>query len=352
MNIKNRQVGFDLLKVISCISVIIIHMGAYVLNNTSVDTFNYKLANSYAGVVHFCVGVFVMITGAFLLTRKEISKEKLFKHYILRIGLIYIITSMIYKIFYYNLGNLRGISLDIILGMFLRTITGTSHLHLWYLYMLLGLYLLYPVIYKLVTRFTRKELKYTLIILLFLSSILFSINEILGLLRVDFRISIELKISIYVFYLIAGFYLYKYNLSKKKSIILISLIPISSIFTVVLSNMRAMQINSFSLNFINYESINIVLSTLGMFYLFKLINRRVNFSEIMSKIICVLSKETLGIYLIHLLVMDYIYKKGVINFSNVNNVILIPVYSIIIFIICFLMVYAVDYLRKVIKKYL
>ena len=122
MNVKNRQIGFDLLKIISCISVIIIHMCAYVLNNTSVNMFNYQLSNSYAGVVHFSVGVFVMITGAFLLSRNELTKEKLFKHYILKVGLIYIITSMIYKIFYYNSGSLDGLSLNIIFGMFIRTI--------------------------------------------------------------------------------------------------------------------------------------------------------------------------------------------------------------------------------------
>lgn len=350
MNIKSRQIGFDLLKIISCISVIIIHMSAYVLNTISVDTLQYKIASSYAGVVHFSVGVFVMITGAFLLSRDEMSKKKIFKHYILKVGLIYIITSMIYKIFYYNGGDLNNLSINIIFGMFIRTLAGSSHLHLWYLYMLLGLYLIYPLIYKLVRKSNKEELKYTLIVLLFLSSILFSINELLGLLKLDFRISTELKLSIYIFYFIAGFYLYKYNLSKRKSILLISLIPISSIFTIILSNIRALQIKAFSLNFINYESINIVLSALGMFYLFKLINKKIKFSENISKIVYFLSKETLGIYLIHLLVMDYIYKKNIINFNLIGNVLLIPIYSIVVFSICFIIVYFVKYLCKVVKK--
>lgn len=351
MDIEKRKVSFDLLKVLACISVIIIHMCAYVLNNQGVDTINYKLANSYAAVAHWAVGVFVMITGMFLLNKKEeIPLKRLLTHYALRMGLIYLITALLYKISYFYINGGHDLTISTLFGMFIRSLTGSSHLHLWYLYMLVPLYLLYPLLYKLVKNSTRKELKYTLVVIFILSSLLFSINELLGLLRVDFRVSLELKLSIYIFYFLAGYYLYKYKLSKIKSIILLSLIPVSSILTIFLSITRAMQIKGFSLNFINYESANIVLLTLGVFYLFVLIDKRIKFNETSSDIICTLSKETLGIYLIHMLVMDIIYKFNYVNFNLFKNVLMIPIYSIFIFLICFVITYTVKLVCKVIKK--
>ena len=162
--------------------------------------------------------------------------------------------------------------------------------------------------------------------------------------------SLEIKLSVYIFYFLAGYYLYKYKLSKIKTIILLSLIPVSSILTIFLTLTRAMQIKAFSLNFINYESVNIVTLTLGVFYLFVLINEKVKFSEVSSAIICTLSKETLGIYLIHMLVMDILYKYNYVNFKLFRNVLLIPIYSIIIFLICFVITYIVKFPCKVIKK--
>ena len=349
MDIRERKVSFDLLKVLACLSVIIIHVCAYILNKYSVETINYKLANTYACLAHWAVGVFVMISGMFLLT-KPITLKKLYKHYVLRIGVIYLFVSLFYKISRFYMDGGHSISISNLFGMFIRSLAGVSELHLWYLYMLIPLYMLYPILYKIVKKFTRKELKYTLIVLFILSSIPFSINEILGLLRVDFRISIELKLSIYIFYFLSGYYLYKYNLSKIKSIILISLIPISSFLTVYLSNLRAMQIKYFSLSFINYESVNIVVLTLGIFYLFKYIQERIEFSEISSKAICTLSSCTFGIYLFHMLVMDMIYNTGIIKFAFLRNVIIIPIYSLAIFIICFIIIYTVKLLCKVIKK--
>lgn len=347
MKKEKRDMAFDLLKIISAVAVIIIHMSSYVLTTRGTNTIYFKISNFYATIMHFSVPIFIMITGAFLLSKKEeLPLKKIYKKYILKTFIIFILATLFYKITSMYQNNIT-LTINNIFNILIQAIFGNSEVHLWYLYMLIGLYMLYPIIYKFIKSSNKKTIEYTLIILFILSSLIFSLSELSIITGIT--VASRLNISIYIFYFLAGYYLYTYDLTKIKSLILLILLPISMIGTYLLSTFATLKLRSFNLIFVEYSSVNIVILSLGMFYLFKLISKKINPTKTLTEIIYIISKLTLGVYIIHMFIMDYIYKLNIINFRILTNVYLIPLYSIIIFIISALATYIVKTICKILK---
>ena len=73
---ENRNSGYqlyiDVLRIIACFSVIMLHTSAQAWYSLPVDSGGFKIANSYDALFRFGVPVFVMISGAlFLAPEKE-----------------------------------------------------------------------------------------------------------------------------------------------------------------------------------------------------------------------------------------------------------------------------------------
>lgn len=210
--------------------------------------------------------------------------------------------------------------------------------------------MIYPIIYKIIKNSTKKQIEYILIVLFILSSVVYSINEYFYLFKLNYKIYNNLDISIYIFYFIAGYYLYKFKLSKLTTNLLIILTLLTLIITPVLSIISSYSFNKFTLLFVEYKSVNIVILSIGIFLLFKKISDKVNFSYCFSKIIFILSNMSFGIYLIHMLVIDIFNALDIISLKNTISSLLIPIYSLIVFTISFCFLFFVKILCKVLKK--
>lgn len=92
----------------------------------------------------WAVPCFVMVTGALLLDEnREVSFDKLFNKYILRALGALVVFSMVFRIFDIIMDK-ESFGLKSILKGFYEIFTGTGWSHIWYLYLLIGLYLLLP----------------------------------------------------------------------------------------------------------------------------------------------------------------------------------------------------------------
>lgn len=351
MNTNKRIVAFDLLKIIACLAVITIHISAYPLTNNIVNSPKFIIATIFTSITRWSVPIFVMITGAFLLSKREpIPIKTLYKKYILKIFIIYLLFGVFYKLCYLYLDGSTHISVSYLSTMIIDILIGNAHIHLWYLYMLIGLYMIYPIIHKLVNNCNKRQIEYALIIIFLASSVTYTINEIFTLCQTNYKIYHNLNISIYIFYFIAGYYLYNFKISKKSSKILMILIPMLLLSTITLSILASTNFNRFTLLFVEYQSLNTVVLSISVFYLFKVISNKMKFSNHISKIITLVSDKIMVIYLLHMLVIDVLTYIGIIKFKSILEVILIPVYTIFIFIICIIIIFFVKVLCKVFQK--
>jgi surface polysaccharide O-acyltransferase-like enzyme len=124
--------------------VIITHVAAGPVHryNFSTDP-QWWVGNIYDSFIHYCVPVFVMITGALLLPQTITLKSFLQKR-VKRIFIPFLFWSVVYIYF-----TLDDYSNDLTLFFVLKTVTakllyGASD-HLWYIYMIIGLYLFVPI---------------------------------------------------------------------------------------------------------------------------------------------------------------------------------------------------------------
>lgn len=141
---SNRSCGIDLLRIYACFSLLPFHYCTYGQMSTPIS-FQYtnEVIKSLFG---FHVPLFLMIGGALFLSKESISIKRLYAHNIAHIVLIYVFWSAVYGVFdiILNIGNVKG--LRDLLVWFVMDIRD-SHYHLWYLPMIIGVYILVPLLH-------------------------------------------------------------------------------------------------------------------------------------------------------------------------------------------------------------
>jgi surface polysaccharide O-acyltransferase-like enzyme len=332
---KDRIKWIDLLRVIGVICVIMIH----VVSNT-INTFGGLSNNGHIFYVFihyfssFAVPLFVMISGMMFLSKKELTYKELFKKYLLKIILIILVigTGMILmEEIFIN----KDISINLVKKVFLRLITGDIWAHMWYLYLVLGLYLITPICILVTKNIQENEFRIFLIILFAVSIMVPTINTF-------FKINMAfnmLNISGYIFYYFYGYYLYHYDIDKKYKIGNYLLWLLAIIYTIY----RAININSLD-NVYSYTSLIPCVMASAIVVLFK--NKEIK----KDKLINLIAINSLGIYIIHQLFINIIYKVLKMDIIVSYPYIGLAIYSLVILICSLLVTYL---LRKssFIRKY-
>lgn len=157
---QERLFWTDLARTAAIFSVVIVHVAADVI--TEWGRFSagwWWAANLYDSFARGCVPFFVMLSGALLLPKEE-SYSDFFSRRFRRIFIPCVVWTLFYlgwkKIFYQpNLGFFEALKL---------VVNGGVYFHLWFLYIIIGLYLLTPVLREFVARVSRKTLLYFLLL--------------------------------------------------------------------------------------------------------------------------------------------------------------------------------------------
>lgn len=144
---NTRLVWADVLKSFACLVVVIWHSSGLSLIATGADADDPAGENRWAlifvnSIVRFSVPVFLMVTGIFLLEPSKTVTAKKLLRYILRISIVVIITSLIWAAFevaFVVPAEEKSAGSFIMISM-------QSPYHMWYLWALLGIYIIAPVL--------------------------------------------------------------------------------------------------------------------------------------------------------------------------------------------------------------
>jgi len=190
------------LRIFALFAVIILHTSAVLLAQYGKVPFtDWLAADFYNAVVRFAVPVFVMITGVLLLNR-DYELGAFFKKRLGRVIAPFLFWSLVYVGYSWYNGD---ISFDADAWTNIKQVLhqlkyGASY-HLWYVYMLIGLYLVIPVLNIFVRNATAAQLRYFLVIwllaMLIMQPYLVRFNP-----QVDIR-----YFTGYIGYLVLGYYL-------------------------------------------------------------------------------------------------------------------------------------------------
>lgn len=202
---SSRNFSFDVLRAIATVSVVALHAAGPVLYEFgTIATGEWWAANAIDSAVRFSVPIFLMLTGALLLQRIEPAGQFL-KRRFARLLWPFIFWSVVYLgvAMYFSTADT-----DIVSFLVRRLKSGASF-HLWYVYMLIGIYLLLPVLQRWVAMAGRRDVEYFLILWLVA---LFAAQSFVAAYLPDFNL---VYFSGYVGYPVLGYYLNRYFLDKK-----------------------------------------------------------------------------------------------------------------------------------------
>ncbi|MBR2661951.1 MAG: acyltransferase family protein [Clostridia bacterium] len=153
-NERSRIIYFDVLRIMAIFFVVVLHVSAENWYDTDINSFEWRMMNLFDGISRWGVPIFVMISGALFLDR-NITMKQLYGKYILRLALSFVVWSFGYAVVWYAMGKDRSIASFV--SSFIK-----GHYHLWFIYMIIGLYIITPMLNRIVS--DEKLLRYFLIL--------------------------------------------------------------------------------------------------------------------------------------------------------------------------------------------
>lgn len=149
---SGRILAYDLIRLFAMLGVIMIHSSAHYVINFPTDSFQFQVGNFLESISRLAIPCFIMLSGRFMLDEDRTEPPKRVGKKIL--SLIFILFS--WSFFYALIYRSKAFWSSFFYG----------HLHMWYLYMTIGLYLITPILRLFVKRENKAYIYYFLVLVL------------------------------------------------------------------------------------------------------------------------------------------------------------------------------------------
>lgn len=317
---KERIYYLDVLRCMAMCAVIILHVASmnWYGNIGSSDWVIYTI---YNGMMRFCVPVFFMISGALFLNR-DMSIKDIYKHNIFRMLVFLAVWSLVYQLYHLYTGHAEGNILWIAVKNIMK---GDTQVHLWFVYAIIGLYVVSPVLRLITKHADQKMLKYILLIIFVTVSVSPLIQQWHFIQYIGVNIN-KMTIGLfsgYTGFFLLGYYLYTFEIKKEIRWVLYAAGVAGVVFTVVATWHLCVKSGDLNEMYFVYTMPNNVLWSTAIFVWVKY---HIANKGKLSKAVMLLSNCSLGIYGIHMLVVFVIQNLN-INLAVLPSVIYVPVYA-------------------------
>lgn len=219
---KNRLLSFDVIRVVALSFAILCHTGTFfVLNYKDPNSIEFITGNIFTQI-SASIPLFLMLTGAlFLREEKNFNLDKFLKKSWLPLVFLSIIWTLFYGWFYgYGIPYLTNqpASFEVFIN-YLITFDGSSYPHMWYSRMIIGMYLLIPILRLFLKKENQNYIKYLIIGTLVIQFIPATLNVFTVGLDVTLKDFIETfylqPLTGYVAYFLFAWYVRTFPLSKR-----------------------------------------------------------------------------------------------------------------------------------------
>lgn len=313
----------DILRLMGIIAVIMLHTVSGIS-----DTMAGELGRS-TGLVYSAikalgtigVPLFLMVSGALMLDPgKEISIRLLFTKYIKRLVLALLVFGVVFALGEMLILHEESSPAALLPGAVKRVLAGKSWAHLWYMYVIIGLYLALPLLRAFIAGASERVMDYSVLLLLVFTSLLPAFLSVTG---IAVKISFPFK-GVYVTYFILGYYLRQnspFNASMKPELVKLTVLLPLLYIVLIFGNLKPD---------ISYASPITVIWAVSVFELVRLrfCERKSAFCEYMREYI-------FGMYLIHTVFLNFCYKLLGITPLLGGGYVLLPVFVVVDFAVSF-----------------
>lgn len=350
----NREQNLDAVRIISCIRVIMSHIAAFYLIFEK-PGFNFTVGNFFHSISVGGIIPFIMISGAFMLDNQN---NKDYKNFYQKTFKKIVVPTLIWSFVYvfYNLLKIllmhvigKNVSMKDYLHPFILLLKGKPYYHMWYLYMIIGMYMITPIIIRILEDFNEKTILRLGWGLVFLGMIINVTSVLIW----------PILFIQYLGFFILGYFYRKYyykNPNRSLKYFIAAILSSLSVFFIVeiltkLSSLSLLKpqfliwLTNHRSYFYNVLSPLIVFSSICLFIAFlNLKNFNINLKFI--------TKYTFLIYVMHAGIF------GIIKFvifdilkKNPNPLWFIPSMTIVVFCSSWLLSIFLEYIRKIMYRH-
>lgn len=329
---RRRVIYFDILRIVAIFFVVFVHLAAQHWADVDVSSRAWFAFNLYCTTGKWSVPIFVMISGALFLGR-DVSISSILKKNVARIATVFLFWSACYALVDLVF---RHAPLSVVLSQLI-----TGHYHLWFLYMIVGLYLLIPLLRPIAQNETL--MRYFLMLALIFTFLLpqlalfssFVSHEASTVIRTVIMYSYCFFPLGFTVYFVGGYYLSRRDFSRREEAVLYAVGILALLFSIIAPVVHAKAQGAPSAVFYNYDSLNVLLTSVPIFVFAK---QHLNLSSFREgdrqakalAFVRQLSRYSFGVYLVHPMVIELLQHFGIDTFSC-NAFFSVPLLAIFVF---------------------
>lgn len=299
----------DVLRVAALVGIILVHVSAYKMEDLSASDRQLRAMYAWDSVTGWAMPLFVMISGVFFLDpSRKVSYRRIWKHNIPRMVIVFLGWSLFYAVYTVLLSPQKD-DITTFLTEFIK-----GHYHMWFLYMMVGLYVIVPVMRKISE--DRKILKLFLAVISVTGFLLPGLRKGISFLEgrggtdhVGANIVHQLLDSLdllyeydefgyMLFYFAAGFFLSTIVVEGRKRVL-----PASGLVLAAVINVSGVVTNWVVPGFLNATGWTAPFAACCVFLLARSLEGSALFQK-SSKRFAGLGKATFGAYLVHAAVIE------------------------------------------------
>lgn len=324
---KQRQTELDILRFLALLCVVGLHVDSGIWSSLEILTSDWIVATLYR--VTWAVPIFVMISGRFFLDpNKDITFSAIYHKYILRLLTAILFWGVVYQIYYWGQGsdlNWKGFLSEALQGAY----------HMWYLWMLIGLYAIIPILRELAQD---SKLTWYFIGLYFIVQCLSYFGRDLPLIGStigNIMDTVQLKfVGGYTAYYLLGYQLYRWQPTKKQEVLLYTAGILITVLSPAANIWLASRTGVITEYFTKYEAPTTFIQAAALYTFFAKQISKVNWKSRTKKFFFWTTKYGFGAYLIHALVNSYV--PGLLDFLSPSLGLWLPLTTLAVTVVSFI----------------
>ncbi len=297
---SKRNTGYSNIRALACMAIVVLHTFYAAVPGQGSDFLlragTYMVRNS----MFWAVPCFVMVTGALLLDPdREVTWEKIFQRYLRRVVTALLFFSALFAVFD-AVTNSTAFSLFLLKDWLVRLLTDTGWSHMWYLYLMIGLYILIPF-FRMITASARDaEIRMLLLVFVIFLSLIPMIEKLTGM-ESGFYIWMQTGYPLYLF---AGYALSKGIVRMRRRTALAA--ALAGLAMILLATWFGLSSETGTLTKLvgNYSFAGVILLAIGLFELIR--KRSSRKRTVLTSVLSRIDRYSFGIYLIHMLYLKLI----------------------------------------------
>ena len=211
---NKRVIYYDILNIISIIAVIAMHQNGIVHGNPMIRAWNTSLIVDC--ICYFAVPVFCMITGATLINyREKYDTKTFFKKRFNKVLIPFLFWATV--MFLWKVYILKEFTINGLTDFFNKFFQSKEQPIYYFMFVIMGLYLMIPLLSHLTEPKHRKTLWYIVAVFFIINS---SLVPILKLVKIEWNMDFSILFGKYVFFVILGYLLSTEDIEKKYRVLI------------------------------------------------------------------------------------------------------------------------------------